>query len=46
MFKFGGPQYYKALTVGKNVWVVYSITKEKVGVTKTTRGGAEECVRR
>jgi hypothetical protein len=34
MYKFGGPQYYKALTVGKNIWIVYSITKEKVGVTK------------
>jgi len=42
MYKFGGPQYYKALTVGKNVWVVYSITKEKVGVTKLPVDALEE----
>ncbi len=32
--KGGGPQYFQALTVGPNIWVVYSIGKEQVGVTK------------
>jgi hypothetical protein len=30
----GGPQYFQAVTVGPNIWVVYSIAKEQVGVTK------------
>jgi hypothetical protein len=29
-----GPQYFTAITVGENIWVVYSIAKERVGVTK------------
>jgi hypothetical protein len=32
--KAGGPQYFHALTVGANIWVVYSITKIKIGVTR------------
>ena len=32
--KGGGPQYFQAVTVGPNIWVVYSIGKEQVGVTK------------
>jgi hypothetical protein len=34
IYKGGGPQYYKHVVVGDNIWVVYSITKEKVGMTK------------
>ncbi len=30
----GGPQYFQAVTVGPNIWVVYSIAKEQIGVTK------------
>lgn len=30
----GGPQYFQAVTVGPNIWVVYSIAKEQVGATK------------
>ena len=32
--KGGGPQYFQSVTVGPNIWVVYSIGKIKVGVTK------------
>jgi hypothetical protein len=34
MHKGGGPQYFQAVTVGGNIWVVYSIGKEQVGVTR------------
>jgi len=34
MHKGGGPQYFQAVTVGGNLWVVYSIGKEQVGVTR------------
>jgi hypothetical protein len=34
VYKFGGPQYFKHIVVGDNIWVVYSVTKEKVGLTK------------
>jgi hypothetical protein len=34
MFKGGGPQYFQSVTVGPNIWVVYSITKELIGVTR------------
>ncbi len=34
MHKGGGPQYFQAVTVGGNIWVVYSIAKEQVGVTR------------
>ncbi len=34
MHKGGGPQYFQSVTVGDNIWVVYSITKEQVGVTR------------
>lgn len=30
----GGPQYFQALTEGPNIWVVYSIAKEQIGVTR------------
>ncbi len=34
IFKGGGPQYFQSVTVGANIWVVYSITKELIGVTR------------
>jgi hypothetical protein len=34
MFKGGGPQYFQSVTVGANIWVVYSITKELIGATR------------
>lgn len=34
MHKGGGPQYFQAVTVNGNIWVVYSITKEQVGVCR------------
>ncbi len=34
LHKGGGPQYFQAVTVGENIWVVYSITKEQIGVTR------------
>ena len=34
LHKGGGPQYFQAVTVNGNIWVVYSIAKEQVGVTK------------
>ena len=30
----GGPQYFQSVTVGPNIWVVYSIAKEQIGVTR------------
>ena len=30
----GGPQYFQSVTVGPNIWVVYSVAKEQVGITK------------
>ena len=30
----GGAQYFQSVTVGENIWVVYSITKQEIGVTK------------
>lgn len=30
----GGPQYFQAVIAGPNLWVVYSIAKEQVGVTR------------
>lgn len=30
----GGPQYFQAVTVGPHIWVVYSIAKEQVGITR------------
>ncbi|MCC6354997.1 MAG: hypothetical protein IT577_13995 [Verrucomicrobiae bacterium] len=30
----GGPQYFQAVTVGPNIWVVYSIAKEQIGATR------------
>jgi len=30
----GGAQYFQAVTLGPNIWVVYSIAKEKVGITQ------------
>lgn len=32
--KGGGPQYFQTITVGQNLWVIYSITKEMIGVTR------------
>ena len=34
LFKSGGPQYFRSLVIGDNIWVVYSITKELIGLTK------------
>lgn len=34
MHKGGGPQYFQAVTVDDNIWVVYSIGKEQIGVTR------------
>ena len=34
LFKGPGPQYFNAVTIGENIWVAYSIAKERVGVTK------------
>jgi len=34
MHKGGGPQYFQAVTVGGNIWVVYSIAKEQVGISR------------
>lgn len=34
LFKMGGPQYFKAVVVADNIWVVYSLGKEQIGVTK------------
>ena len=34
VYKFGGPQYFKPLILGSNLWVFYSITKMKIGLTK------------
>lgn len=34
VYKFGGPQYFKHVLIGENLWVVYSITKEQIGLTK------------
>jgi hypothetical protein len=32
--KKGGPQYFKSLVIGDNIWVIYSLGKIKVGVTR------------
>jgi hypothetical protein len=34
IYKGGGPQYFKHVVIGDNIWVVYSITKEQIGMTK------------
>lgn len=34
LLKGPGPQYFTAVTIGDNIWVAYSIAKERVGVTK------------
>ncbi len=34
VYKFGGPQYFKWILLGGNLWVFYSITKMQIGVTK------------
>jgi hypothetical protein len=31
---YGGPQYFKALTLADSLWIVYSIGKEKIGLTQ------------
>lgn len=31
---FGGPQYFKAITIGQSIWIVYSIGKESLGLTE------------
>ncbi len=38
MHKGGGPQYFQAVTVGENLWIVYSIAKEQVGATRVPLG--------
>lgn len=34
LHKGGGPQYFQAVTVKDNIWVVYSIAKEQIGLTR------------
>lgn len=34
VYKFGGPQYFKPAIIARNMWIFYSITKEKIGLTK------------
>lgn len=34
IYKFGGPQYFVTRIIGENMWIVYSITKEQIGITK------------
>ena len=34
LHKGGGPQYFQAVSMGDTIWVVYSITKEQIGVTR------------
>jgi hypothetical protein len=34
MYKFGGPQYFNPVILGENMWIFYSITKQKIGITK------------
>ncbi|MFC1451952.1 hypothetical protein ACFLSJ_01245 [Verrucomicrobiota bacterium] len=36
--KGGGPQYFKTVTVGTNIWVIYSITKEQIGLSRIPVG--------
>lgn len=31
---YGGPQYFKAVTLGQSLWIVYSIGKESLGLTQ------------
>ena len=31
---YGGPQYFKALTLADSLWIVYSIGKENMGLTR------------
>lgn len=31
---YGGPQYFKAVTLGQSIWIVYSIGKESLGLTQ------------
>jgi hypothetical protein len=38
LFKSGGPQYFRSVVVGNNIWIVYSITKELIGITKVPVG--------
>lgn len=33
-FKTGGPAYFQTLSLDKNIWVVYSVSKTQIGVTK------------
>lgn len=30
---YGGPQYFKAITLSQSIWIVYSIGKENIGIT-------------
>ncbi len=34
IYKFGGPQYFRPLILGPNMWIFYSITKQREGLTK------------
>ena len=38
VYKFGGPQYFKPAIVERNMWILYSITKEKIGLTRIPLG--------
>jgi hypothetical protein len=34
LFKSGGPQYFQSYVIGNNAWIIYSITKQQIGITK------------
>ncbi len=34
IYKYGGPQYFKEAIIGDNMWIFYSITKQRIGQTK------------
>ena len=38
VYKFGGPQYFQEIVTGETMWIVYSITKEQLGLTKLPLG--------
>ena len=38
IYKGGGPQYFQAVTLGDSIWVVYSIGKEQIGLTRVPIG--------
>lgn len=34
IYKYGGPQYFKETIIGENMWIFYSITKQRIAQTK------------